>query len=186
MPVKRLSRAEAADLVRQSASVVSHCSDCGSEARVERGTWRFRESGLDNVVLKGIEIVKCPACGNEEPILPNLDGLLRVIAVAIVTNRLPLTGPEVRYLRKYLEMSGDQFARILHTDKSTLSKWETGAVNIGSKSDLLIRSVALNLGHGLRDEAERVTRNFEHIDEESTAPPKRIEVDSETLEYEYA
>ena len=169
-----------------SSEVVSQCSDCGSEALVERGTYRFRESGLDNVVLKGIEIIKCSACGNEEPILPNLDGLLRVIAVAIVTNRLPLTGAEVRYLRKYLGMSGDQFARILHTDKSTLSKWETGAVNIGSKSDLLIRSVALNLGRGLSDEAERVTRNFEHIDEESTAPPKRIEVDSETLEYEYA
>jgi hypothetical protein len=46
--------------------------------------------------------------------------------------------------------------------------------------------MGLNLGRGLRDEAERVTRNFEHIDEESTAPPKRIEVDSETLEYEYA
>ena len=169
-----------------SSEVLSQCSDCGSEAVVERGAWRFRESGLDNVVLKGIEIIKCPACGNEEPIIPNLDGLLRVIAVAIVTNRLPLTGAEVRYLRKYLEMSGDQFARILHTDKSTLSKWETGAVNIGSKSDLLIRSVALILGRGLRDEAERVSRNFEHIDEESTAPPKRIEVDSETLEYEYA
>jgi transcriptional regulator with XRE-family HTH domain len=111
---------------------------------------------------------------------------LRILAVALVTSRLPLTGAAVRYLRKYLGMSGEQFARILHTDKSTLSKWETGAVNIGSKSDLLIRAVALNLGRGLRDEAERVTRNFEHIDEESTAPPMRIEVDSETLEYEYA
>jgi len=170
----------------ESSSVVSLCSDCGGEARVKRGIYRFRESGLDNVVVKGIEIVKCPACGNEDAIIPNLDGLLRVIAVALVIKMFPLSGAEVRYLRKYLEMSGEQFARILHTDKSTLSKWETGAVNIGSKSDLLIRAVALNLGHGLRDEAERVTRNFEHIDEESTAPPKRIEVDSETLEYEYA
>ena len=170
----------------KSPDIVSQCSDCGKEARVERGTYRFRESGLDNVVLKGIEIVKCPACGNEEPIIPNLDGLLRVLSVAIVTNRFPLAGAEVRYLRKYLEMSGEQFARILHTDKSTLSKWETGAVNIGSKSVLLIRAVALNLGRGLRDNAEQITRDFEHIDEESTAPPNRIEVDSETLEYEYA
>lgn len=169
-----------------SSRIVSLCSDCGSEASVERGTYRFRESGLDNVVLKGIEIIKCPACGNEDPIIPNLDGLLRVLAVAIVTNTFPLTGTEVRYIRKYLGMSGEQFARILHTDKSTLSKWETGAISIGSKSDLLIRSVALNLGRGLRDEGERVTRNFVNIDEESTAPPKRIEVDSRTLEYAYA
>ena len=170
----------------ESPDIVSQCSDCGKEARVVRGTYRFRESGLDNVVLKGVEIVKCAACGNEDPILPNLDGLLRILAVAIVTNRLPLAGAEVRYLRKYLGMSGERFARILHTDKSTLSKWETGAVNLGSKSDLLIRAVALNLGRGLRDNAEQITRNFEHIDEESTAPPNRIEVDSETLEYEYA
>jgi len=170
----------------KSPNILSLCSDCGREAKVERGIYRFRESGLDNVVLKGIEIIKCPGCGNEEPIIPNLDRLLRTIAVAIVTSRLPLTGAEVRYLRKYLGMSGEQFARILHTDKSTLSKWETGAVNLGSKSDLLIRAVALNLGPGLRDEAERITRDFEHIDEESTAPPIRIEVDSETLEYEYA
>jgi YgiT-type zinc finger domain-containing protein len=170
----------------KSQNIVSQCSDCGKEARVKRGTYRFRESGLDNVVLKGIEMIKCSACGNEEAIIPNLDGLLRIVAVAIVTSRFPLTGAEVRYLRKYMGMSGEQFARILHTDKSTLSKWETGAVNIGSKSDLLIRAVALNLGQGLRDQAEQITRDFEHIDEESTAPPKRIEVDSETLEYEYA
>lgn len=170
----------------KSSSMVSHCSDCGSEARVERGTYRFRESGLDNVVLKGIETIKCSACGNEDPILPNLDGLLRVLAVALVTHKLPLTGAEVRYLRKYLGMSGEQFARILHTDKSTLSKWETGAVKLGSKSDLLIRAVTLNLGRGLREKAEQITRNFEHIDEESAASPHRIEVDSETLKYEYA
>ena len=172
--------------VLKSPDRVSPCSDCGMQARAERGTYRFRESGLDNVVLKGIEILKCPACGNEDPIIPNLDGLMRVLALALVTSRLPLSGAEVRYLRKYLGMSAEQFARILHTDKSTLSKWETGAVNIGSKSDLLIRAVALNLGRGLRENAEQITRDFEHIDEESTASPNRIEVDSETLEYEYA
>jgi DNA-binding transcriptional regulator YiaG len=170
----------------KSQTAISRCSDCGSKARMERGAYRFRESGLDNVVLKGIETVKCPACGNQDPIIPNLDGLLRVLTIAIVTQRQPLTGAEVRYLRKYLEMSGEQFARILHTDKSTLSKWETGAVNIGSKSDLLIRAVVLNLGRGMRDKAEQITRDFEHIDEDSKASSRRIEVDSETLEYEYA
>jgi YgiT-type zinc finger domain-containing protein len=165
---------------------LTNCMECGSEASIQKGTYRFRESGLDNVVLKGIEIVGCPACGDESPILPKLDGLLRTLAMAIVTSKRPLSGPEVRYLRKYLAMSGDQFARILHTDKSTLSKWENGAVNLGSKSDLLIRAVALHLGRALREEAEQVIRGFEQIDEESTQAPHRIEVDSETLEYAYA
>jgi putative zinc finger/helix-turn-helix YgiT family protein len=162
------------------------CVECGSEAAIRRGTYRFRESGLDNVVLKGIEIVRCPVCGDETPIIPNMEGLLRTLALAIVTSKQPLTGPEVRYLRKYLGMSGEQFVRMLHTDKSTLSKWENGAANIGSKSDLLIRAVALHLGRGLREDAEEVVRSFEQIDEESTKAPHRIEVDSETLEYAYA
>jgi putative zinc finger/helix-turn-helix YgiT family protein len=167
-------------------NIKTTCAECGCEAAVKRGTYRFRESGLDNVVLKGIQIVLCPACGEESPIIPNLDGLLRTLAMAIVTSKRPLAGPEVRYLRKYLAMSGDQFARLLHTDKSTLSKWENGAVNIGSKSDLLIRAVALHLGSGLREQAEEVVRGFEQIDEESPRAPRRIEVDSETLEFAYA
>ena len=169
-----------------SRAYAASCPDCGASARVEKGNYRFRESGLDNVVLKGIGVIKCPQCGSEDPILPNLEGLLRVLALAIVKSRLPLTGAEVRYLRKYLGMNGEELARILHTDKSTLSKWETGSIRIGSKSDLLIRAVALNLGPGLRDNAERITRDFEKIDEESTKAPGRIEVDSETLDYEYA
>jgi len=64
--------------------IAAQCSDCGSDARVERGTYRFRESGLDNVVLKGIEMIKCPQCGNEDPVIPNLDGLLRTLALAVV------------------------------------------------------------------------------------------------------
>ena len=162
------------------------CIECGGEVAIKKGTYRFRESGLDTVVLKGVEIVRCPACGDESPIIANLDGLLRTLALAIVTSKLPLTGPEVRYLRKYLGMSGDQFARMLHTDKSTLSKWETGAVNIGSKSDLLIRAVALHLGRGLRDEAEEAVRGFELIDEESANVPHRIEVDAATLTFAYS
>jgi putative zinc finger/helix-turn-helix YgiT family protein len=180
------SKPEGARNGKRMPNAKTNCMECGSEAATRKGTYRFRESGLDTVVLKEIEIVRCPACGDEIPIIPNLDGLLRTLAMAIVTSKLPLTGPEVRYLRKYLAMSGDQFARMLHTDKSTLSKWENGAVNIGSKSDLLIRAVVLHLGRGLRDEAEQVVRGFGQIDEESTKPPHRIEVDSETLEYAYA
>ena len=162
------------------------CDECGSVMKVERGTYHFRESGLDNVVLKGIEIVRCQNCGFGDPIIPNLDGLFRVLALAIVTSKLPLSGPQVRYLRKYLSMSGERFSRLLHTDKFTLSKWENQATKIGEKSDLLIRAVVLHLGRGLRDEGEQAVLAFEQINEESSLPPQRIEVDSETLKYEYA
>lgn len=164
----------------------AHCADCGGAVRVERGSYRFRESGLDNVVLKGIETVRCLDCGSEEPIIPNMDGLFRVLALAIVCSKSPLTGKEVRYLRKYLGMNGEQFARKIHSDKTTLSKWENDAASMGPKTDLLIRAVALTLGRGLIEEAQKVVNGFDQINETATAPPPRIEVDSETLEYAYA
>lgn len=162
------------------------CSDCGSEATVRKGTYRFAESGLDNVVLKGIELIECPACGNVDPVIPKMTELFRVIAMAMIAKSQPLTGAEIRYLRKYAGMNGEQFARMLHTDKTTLSKWENGAINVGSKTDLLIRAIALQIGPGLKDEAERLIRNFEKIKERRTGQPDRLEVDSETLQYKYA
>jgi putative transcriptional regulator len=162
------------------------CSDCGGEATVNKGTYRFAECGINNVVLKGIELIQCPACGNVDPIIPHMTELFRVIAMAMIAKPQSLTGTEVRYLRKYAGMNGEQFARMLHTDKTTLSKWENDAINIGSKTDLLIRAIALQIGPGLKDEAERIIRNFGTIDEGTTEQPNRLEVDSETLQYQYA
>jgi putative zinc finger/helix-turn-helix YgiT family protein len=168
------------------ANKAVRCSDCGGEATVRKGTYRFAECGLNNVVLKGIELIECPACGNTDPAIPHMTKLFRVLAMAMIAKPQPLTGAEVRYIRKYAGMSGEQFARMLHTDKTTVSKWENDAIKIGSKTDLLIRAIALQIGPGLKDEAERIIRNFETIDEKSKKQPKRLEVDSETLKYKYA
>jgi hypothetical protein len=36
------------------------CGNCGAPARVVHGTYELKQVGLKNVVLQGIEIVKCP------------------------------------------------------------------------------------------------------------------------------
>ena len=51
------------------------CTQCGEEAPVSRGTYRFVESGLSSVVLSGIEIARCQKCGNEDPIIPHANEL---------------------------------------------------------------------------------------------------------------
>ena len=162
------------------------CNECGSGATVRRGAYRFDASGLDNVVLKGIELIECPACGNVDPVIPKMTELFRVLAMAMIAKPQSLTGKEVRYLRKYAGMSAEQFARMLHTDKTTISKWENDAVKIGSKTDLLIRAIAVQIGPGLKSEAERLIRNFETITERDKKQPSRLEVDSETLKCMYA
>jgi hypothetical protein len=56
------------------------CSNCGAAASVVHGTYDLKQVGLKNVVLQGIEIAKCPKCRNEDPIIPNMNGLMRALA----------------------------------------------------------------------------------------------------------
>jgi len=113
------------------------------------GNYRFKESGLDNVTLCGIEIVKCSHCGNEDPMIPAMNDLFRTIALALVAKPYGLDGEEVRFLRKHMNMTGDQFSRLPHVDRTTLSKWETNDDRVRPHSDLAIRMLATSEDAGL-------------------------------------
>src|SRR5579863_3976167 len=106
------------------------CSNCEKEARVIRGSCRFDEVGIP-VLLKNVELVKCESCQTEEPIIPDLNGLMHVIAFAVISHPCKLTRDEIKFLRKYLGMSGEEFSTILDIDRTTLSKWETGQQEVG-------------------------------------------------------
>jgi len=160
------------------------CSNCGAPARVVHGTYNLKEVGLKSVVLQGIEIVKCPRCRNEDPIIPNMNGLMRALALAVIEKPYRLAGEEVRFLRKYLRLTGDEFSRLIHVDKSTLSKWENNEDRVGDQSDRLIRLVAVGLGEGLKEESERVIRSFPQI--KGKPHPVGIQMNAVTLSYQYA
>jgi putative zinc finger/helix-turn-helix YgiT family protein len=159
------------------------CSNCGADAKVIRGRYNFDESGL-KVTLQGIEIIRCKNCGNEDPIIPRLNKLMRVIALAVIRKPYRLKGEDVRFLRKHLEMTGEEFSRLMHVDKTTLSKWENNQDPIGDQSDRLIRVIALSLGDGLKEELkELITRRFGEIGDEDRSVD--IQMNAETLAYQY-
>ena len=87
------------------------CSKCGAVAQVKRGSYRFKESGLP-VVLHGIEMIVCAKCGNEDPILPKVNQLMRRLALAVINKPYRLRGDEVRFLRKYLQMTRSEERRV--------------------------------------------------------------------------
>ena len=160
------------------------CSNCGAPARVVHGSYKLKEAGLKNVVLQGIEIARCPKCKNQDPIITNMNGLMRALALAVIEKPYGLTGEEVRFLRKYLRLTGEEFSRLIHVDKSTLSKWENNEDRVGDQSDRLIRLVALGLGEGLKEESERVIRSFPQI--KAKPRPAAIQMNATTLRYQYA
>jgi len=161
------------------------CSACGTAAEVIRGNYRFVESGLKHVILQGIELVHCDKCGNEDPIIPHVNALMRALAQAVVCKPYRLHGQEVRFLRTYLGMTGEQFARLLHVDKTTLSKWENEHDLVGEQSDRLIRMYALVLGEGLQKEQRHVVEDcFPRIHHSRRSV--QVCINSSTMAYSYA
>lgn len=122
------------------------CRTCGKAEMTTRAeTYLYAESGLPNVVLVGVEVRRCPSCGHHELVLPRVTELHRTIAHAVIHKRARLSGPEVRFLRKYLGWSGADFARHVGVDPSTVSNWENDKDPIGPASDRLLR---LMVAHG--------------------------------------
>jgi putative zinc finger/helix-turn-helix YgiT family protein len=163
----------------------AECSACGTPAKVIRSNYEFVESGLKHVTLQGIELVHCDKCGNEDPIIPHVNALMRALAQAVVCKPYRLQGQEVRFLRTYLGMTGEQFARLLQVDKTTLSKWENDHDQVGEQSDRLVRMYALALGEGLQEEQRHVVQDcFPQI--QHSRRSVRVCIDPSTLAYSYA
>jgi putative zinc finger/helix-turn-helix YgiT family protein len=165
------------------------CYECGGNARIVRKGYHFTESGLNNVFLKDIEVVKCANCKSETPRIPNHDDLMRTIAVALIDKPSELAGDEVRFLRKYLGEGSAPFAQMLGIDRSHLSRVENGAMAISRQTDRLVRTLALVHEPALLEKLKRLGR-YEHLLQRlSVIDPKtnpvRVQLDHAESGYTY-
>ncbi len=92
-----------------------------------------------------------------------------------------LTGEQIRFLRKHLGFSGDQLGTYLHTDRTKISKWESGKDQIGPASDRLIRLLAASLDAGLRPGVSAVAEHLPLISDEPGSN-RELHVDVATLQ----
>ena len=108
--------------------------------------YHYIESGLDKVYLaNGYEITHDPDYG-ELVAIHNVEGLHKTIARHIATNSPRLDGKEVRFIRKYLDLSQVQLARQMKVGETTVRNWESGRSNISGSSDRLLRAMLLGIG----------------------------------------
>jgi transcriptional regulator with XRE-family HTH domain len=111
-------------------------------------TYRYTESGLDNVYVHGADFVTDDA-GETVVSIPNIAGLHRAIATAIVMKTASMTGKELRFLRTEMGMTQAELAAIVHREPLAISRWERGEVDsIDTNAETLIRlhaREALNL-----------------------------------------
>ena len=116
------------------------CRVCDTETTITpKQRHRYHEMGLPDVVLVGIEVSRCPRCGDVRPTIPYPEELHRLIARALVEKRTRLLGEEVRFLRAILAWSAKDFARHTGVSPETVSRWEAGTTPVGPQADRLIR-----------------------------------------------
>ncbi len=116
------------------------CLVCDNpEARVTIGRYAPPDLGLPNVVLENVELFHCDRCGEEGPLIPDLQGLLTVIARHLATRPRRLTPAEFRFLRKFLGWSSKDAASFFGVQPETMSRWERGRRAISADADILLR-----------------------------------------------
>ncbi len=101
------------------------CPKCGNFIQSKIETYKYKESGLDNVFLKNITVYEC-SCGISFASIFRVSRLNELIAQKLLEKPALLDGKEIRFLRKNMCMPSKDFARRLGVEKTTISKWENG------------------------------------------------------------
>lgn len=115
------------------------CLICGASMRSSRENVPYDERNLPGMTLVGMTVRRCPECGEREVEIPAIEKLHAVIASVLVRAPGRLTGAEIRYLRKYLGLSGRDFARKIRVTPETVSRWETGREKMSPSAEVALR-----------------------------------------------
>jgi DNA-binding transcriptional regulator YiaG len=82
----------------------------------------------------------------------NLNRLRREALDHLIHKSTPLVAGELRFIRKYLEMSAIDFGKILGVTHAAVLKWESGKSRISMATDLCIRFYILQRLHAKNEE----------------------------------
>ena len=121
-----------------SERLLRRCTECGEVQRLTRATTDYPESGLDNVELVDVPVWVCRN-GHQEVEIPEAEQLHGLLVNELIRKPAALTGPEIRFLRKELGMSGRAFAKQLGMTPEHLSRLETGRRAVSPTTSLLVR-----------------------------------------------
>jgi len=119
---------------------------CGRAMRESQATmsrpYRYRESGLEHVLLVGVKVAACATCQESVATIPKIEELNRLIAEGLIRKPTALTGAEVRFLRKQEGFPAKEFASLIGVTPAHFSRFENGTTKqLGDPTDRLIRAL---------------------------------------------
>lgn len=131
---------------------------------MDDGMFHYESCGLPNVCLRNGYTIKETKYG-EAVSIHNLEGLHRAIGLNLVNNKpTMLTGQEVRFLRKEMDLPQVQLAALLGVSESTVRNWESddeARPGITGPADRMLRTLYLefvNEESKVRETLERISQ----------------------------
>lgn len=100
--------------------------------------YHYLGCGLPNVWLRNGFTAQQTAYGKAVAI-HDLEGLHRAIGLYLATRRPLLTGADVRFLRKELDMSQAHLAKVLGVSESSVRSWENHRGRISRSAERMLR-----------------------------------------------
>ncbi len=117
------------------------CPSCDSKKQMKSEVivHKFKESGLDNIILNGVKQYRCSQCGEVLFDFGDVNQLNGIIANTLLRKKELLTGQEIRFLRTHIGYSSEMFARILGLDKTSLSRIENSRSKVSTQVNMGVR-----------------------------------------------
>ncbi|SDY38666.1 DNA-binding transcriptional regulator [Nitrosomonas sp. Nm58] len=110
----------------------------------------YTSCGLQNIWLRnGYTTVK--TAYGEATSIHDLDGLHKAIGLYLVNNKPRLTGAELRFLRKELDLSQSHLATMLGVSEPSIRGWENNRSKVSAPAEKILRAMYAAKVNGHRD-----------------------------------
>lgn len=130
----------------------------------------YTACGLDNVYLtSGYQ--KRTVAGETYVSVRDVEELHGTIAMALVKRRKVLNGPEIRFIRKYLDLTQRGLAELLVVSDQMVARYEKGQNILSGPADGILRLLVAEHSGGkvrIREELERIRAVDEEMDADLT------------------
>ena len=110
----------------------------------------YTSCGLQNIWLKnGYEVMETDY--GKATSIHDIDGLQAAIGMLLVENKPRLSGAEVRFLRKELDLSQVNMAQLLGVSEISVRGWENHRTKITKPADKLLRILFIEHANGNKE-----------------------------------
>jgi putative transcriptional regulator len=146
--------------------VMKHPSGWRHAREKDKEPLHYLECGLDDVyLLSGYEVEQTSY--GEGISIKNLDQLHTAIGDYLTRKKKALTGKELRFLRKQLDLTQSHLGKLLGLSPQQVARWEKGESEISGAAEILIRALFIQHSDGQLD-LKGLMKALEDLDEPMT------------------